>query len=1654
MRAAASPWTSRSDSDDTGNTSESSTCLTFKRRTSQRNKGVSIVSNHSYRKPPSTNRSTFVIRLKAHSIVEAIIKRPHHLVETWQKIPGNQWLSLKEDSQEASEGTNIQHFSPERRVIATSAPPVFREAATARVHPKFKKQVVHLSAPSLRRSNKYEMASLNVSLSKVPDEQNAHAVVASRRIADLLESSAHMWSSLFSDSSSWEFSQSDIKECVQPEAVKQTLEWLQEEIIDRMTLSPTTTTTQSFNGELNDYFYQEVTKEQLKKQDSSSSGSSKLIEDAILNTADSLEKGQLNGNTNTNMDKLITELAHAIESASPLQMFASEKASESPPTIPLFNISSVKSPLTLLMYEASEKLGKLPTRTTGIEVSVEKKFPKFEGFIITFPLQQLVRCRTQKLLSSIDRYILLRSNIQADVLVEKSKVNFIQQVVGQIYPPRRYQTSVCLQQQYRRKTSVTTTPIPPPRWNRCLNRLKRLEKQIGKASEKQPAYQHIPGIPVRPPRPKHMLYKDQGIFKSVKVTASRTGDFKFTSHQRPLKYHISVQKTVLEPENKTVAVGYHIMSPSKTESTKCTAYIPEVNSVSLTTKTENKFVSEKLVRQTFRSKIEVTVVDQQYATAMKYITAEDIEMTECDIFIDKELEHEINEVKIVQPQTEKSVKDVGSPEYEVYSMEFQLKNDASELEAEKICFAANNERIEEQVYAALYSVIFREANLEKKSHHGFTAKENFCFDIQKIAFSSKESEETQILAAVKLEKKHLIDPNQTHLFNYRTSSELLKINMSLHEDVQVSTECINWFVKQSDDCFIHEVISPRIESDVCLKLCIGEPTLETVTISAENAKKSEDETCTKHINEVDTRKLIFIGVETRETDLLSDEILESERESESSDDCIVPLITVVSGPSITCTLDKVQETGSMKVSKQPDLSRTGRRHSLKTELDPIRESMEWEVEEAPSDESAMLVEKSELSVENKCETISLAASGSTTTTEDGGESTDTISVSSFDTESIASDQLKSYPVIQNPYAELMRSSEELSNDAEVTELVNIEQNAVNENAVLTIFKYLIEKVKVDIYSSFTKSIDTTTTANREKIEMTNILEDKDESTITSTASLTNTKVAKEKVSIILPKKELVTLNASYDNNNVSEALAEILPANWDDLDNESFMISEQKAITEMDVGLIKPRAGKRAFFCLDPRERQKYFQKVHFITKSVNSDLKAENVSKELVAVIIEIPSATVSHRIALEESVHDIIIEVQSEFERTLHALADVPVETAFTSLETTRDAELAKSDTSSETTSTVTMSTSFESASAAFIGTSTKLSMDENEYNRDQLVAYDVAFSMMVSDALIEKPLTPSPTQFSQVMEDLNVLQSSWSKETDSAANVTKFFELESIAKRKQTMNITVCANDFDEIIRSICLFEMTKADFDIVASFHKGATIVLPGHNFERTILSIFMVTPPMSADMSPTRGLTGGMTTTTTDHDTTTTFTETEDEDDYVQTFHIECGTTATISCELMTYVDSENLIWYKDGIPITDMHRCQRETAGLKESLMVHHAVPNDGGLYSVLLQGELYPVARLIIRPPVTRQPETCFAMEGQTARISFQFPAAYSSVQWYYEDSEIEMSLRHQMIADGNWQHLIIPNAIPEDQGLYTAVAGATSFSTQLIVEGNHVFF
>uniref|UniRef100_A0A914N2G3 Immunoglobulin subtype domain-containing protein n=1 Tax=Meloidogyne incognita TaxID=6306 RepID=A0A914N2G3_MELIC len=212
---------------------------------------------------------------------------------------------------------------------------------------------------------------------------------------------------------------------------------------------------------------------------------------------------------------------------------------------------------------------------------------------------------------------------------------------------------------------------------------------------------------------------------------------------------------------------------------------------------------------------------------------------------------------------------------------------------------------------------------------------------------------------------------------------------------------------------------------------------------------------------------------------------------------------------------------------------------------------------------------------------------------------------------------------------------------------------------------------------------------------------------------------------------------------------------------------------------------------------------------------------------------------------------------------------------------------------------------------------------------------------------------------------------------------------------------------------------------------------------------------------------------------------EDLDD-IPAYVIKIGSTASITCELNSDCISNlsNIEWIRgqnEQIIFTENGKFECHFHDFINVLVIYNVSHEDGQLYSIKINGEIYPVAYLIIEENneeeeeeirdnfesphqqnrnsfVTNEeifltsPQTQFVMQGETAIISVSMNRANLDVYWHKDGQILDKSNGDNRIlfesTTNGWYRIIVQNVQFSDQGFYFAQIGDKFTSVQLIVE------
>ncbi|GMR58651.1 hypothetical protein PMAYCL1PPCAC_28846, partial [Pristionchus mayeri] len=183
---------------------------------------------------------------------------------------------------------------------------------------------------------------------------------------------------------------------------------------------------------------------------------------------------------------------------------------------------------------------------------------------------------------------------------------------------------------------------------------------------------------------------------------------------------------------------------------------------------------------------------------------------------------------------------------------------------------------------------------------------------------------------------------------------------------------------------------------------------------------------------------------------------------------------------------------------------------------------------------------------------------------------------------------------------------------------------------------------------------------------------------------------------------------------------------------------------------------------------------------------------------------------------------------------------------------------------------------------------------------------------------------------------------------------------------------------------------------------------------------------------------------------------------IPSYCIKVGSTATITCELNNYLPKDAQIeWYRGK---TAVHRqpgkVDRISHDLLEVLVISHVTMGEGDLYSLAVNGELFPVAYLVIEEAeegegeepllILSPPQTLFVMDGQPAILSVQVVDPSIHVHWFKERKPLVENerIRFEDTPDEGWRTVVIRETELTDQGTYYAYVDEQMTSVTLVVE------
>ncbi|GMS79697.1 hypothetical protein PENTCL1PPCAC_1872, partial [Pristionchus entomophagus] len=183
---------------------------------------------------------------------------------------------------------------------------------------------------------------------------------------------------------------------------------------------------------------------------------------------------------------------------------------------------------------------------------------------------------------------------------------------------------------------------------------------------------------------------------------------------------------------------------------------------------------------------------------------------------------------------------------------------------------------------------------------------------------------------------------------------------------------------------------------------------------------------------------------------------------------------------------------------------------------------------------------------------------------------------------------------------------------------------------------------------------------------------------------------------------------------------------------------------------------------------------------------------------------------------------------------------------------------------------------------------------------------------------------------------------------------------------------------------------------------------------------------------------------------------------IPSYSIKVGSTATITCELNNYLPKDAEIeWFRGKTPVhRSPGKVDRISHDLLEVLVISHVTMDEGDLYSLSVNGELFPVAYLVIEEAdleeveeepllILTPPQTLFVMDGQKAILSVQVVDPRIHVHWFKERKPLVESerIRFEELSDGS-RTVVIGQAELTDQGTYYAYVDEQMTSVTLVVE------
>ncbi|GMT09139.1 hypothetical protein PFISCL1PPCAC_436, partial [Pristionchus fissidentatus] len=183
---------------------------------------------------------------------------------------------------------------------------------------------------------------------------------------------------------------------------------------------------------------------------------------------------------------------------------------------------------------------------------------------------------------------------------------------------------------------------------------------------------------------------------------------------------------------------------------------------------------------------------------------------------------------------------------------------------------------------------------------------------------------------------------------------------------------------------------------------------------------------------------------------------------------------------------------------------------------------------------------------------------------------------------------------------------------------------------------------------------------------------------------------------------------------------------------------------------------------------------------------------------------------------------------------------------------------------------------------------------------------------------------------------------------------------------------------------------------------------------------------------------------------------------IPSYAIKVGSTATITCELNNYLPKDSEIeWYRGKTPVLRQPgKVDRISHDLLEVLVISNVTMEEGDLYSLSVNGELFPVAYLVIEEGDIEEvdeeklvflspPQTLFVMDGNPSVLSVQVTDPSIHVHWFKERKPLMESerIRFEATHDGTKRIVIVETELT-DQGTYYAYVDEQMTSVTLVVE------